>query len=102
MVQRRRKKVVWTLKAIDSRKSIFEYWNHRNRSKTYSEKLNKLFLQAIKIIVGFPESSIRTQSEKFLLKVVRDYQIIYQITDDEIVIHYIWDTRQNPLDFPIK
>jgi toxin YoeB len=99
---RKTRKIIWTKKAIQSRKSIFLYWNARNKSDVYSNKLNVLFAEAIQQVSQFPESSISSQLEFIRLKVVRDYQIIYQITDTEIIVHYIWDTRQNPQNFPVK
>lgn len=101
MVQRRRK-IIWTKKANSSRKDIFKYWNNRNKYTLYSKKLNNLFLEALKMISEFPDTAVQTQRETIRLKVVRDYQLIYQVTETEIILHYIWDTRQNPDDCPIK
>jgi toxin YoeB len=33
-------KIFWTSTAIKQRNYIFEYWNERNKSKSYSQKLN--------------------------------------------------------------
>lgn len=99
---RRSRKIVWTVKAVQSRKDIFDYWNNRNKSKEYSRKLNKLFMEALKLIASFPLSTVATQKEEIRLKLVSNYQLIYEITDSQIILHYIWDTRQNPKDFPIK
>jgi hypothetical protein len=33
-------KVFWTLTAKRQRDHIFEYWNKKNKSKSYSTKLN--------------------------------------------------------------
>ena len=99
---RRARKIIWTQKAIESRKSIFQYWNTRNKSTHYSKKLNKLFREALALVSKFPVSPITSQIENVRLKLVRDYQIIYEITETEIIVHYIWDSRQNPKNYPIK
>lgn len=39
------RRVIWSIEARNSRKNIFEYWNNRNKSKVYSNKLNALFIQ---------------------------------------------------------
>ena len=101
MVHRTRK-VIWTEKAIQSRKEIFNYWNARNKSSTYSKKLNRLFKEALTMVSEYPVSSISTQIEDIRLKLVLDYQLIYESTETEIIVHYIWDTRRNPVNFPIK
>ncbi len=97
----RRKKIIWSLNAIQSRKEIFNYWNERNKSTVYSKKLHLLFLDAIEIIALYPEMSIKTNIPQIRLKLVRDYYIIYTTTlSNELYIIDIWDTRQNPEKFP--
>ncbi len=39
--------IKWTEKANFERKEILKYWINRNESKTYSIKLNKLFVEAV-------------------------------------------------------
>lgn len=99
---RRARKIIWTEKAIQSRKSIFQYWNTRNKSTLYSKKLNKLFTEALVLVSKFPVSPITSQIDNVRLKLVGDYQIIYEITETEIIVHYIWYSRQNPQNFPIE
>lgn len=50
----------------------------------------------------FPESSIESDNLNIRLKNVSHFEIIYKITPTEIIVLDIWDTRQNPDDFPIK
>jgi toxin YoeB len=49
------KKIIWSLKAQNNRKEIFNYWNHRNQSNLYSLKLNLLFIEAANLIAKFPK-----------------------------------------------
>lgn len=49
------KEVVWSLRAQKERKEILEYWRLRNKSNTYSKKLNQLFKESVKIITDFPQ-----------------------------------------------
>lgn len=46
MVQRARK-IVWTLEALETKTAIFSYWNNRNKSTLYSQKLNIHFKEAL-------------------------------------------------------
>ena len=39
--------IKWSTNARNSRKSIFNYWNNRNKSRTYSNKLFILFNEAL-------------------------------------------------------
>jgi toxin YoeB len=99
---RRARKIIWTKNATLSKKELFLYWNFRNKSNTYSKKLNIFFKEALQMVSKYPESSIATQFDTLRLKLVRDYQLIYEITETEIIVHHVWDTRQNPVNFPIK
>lgn len=48
------KKLIWSKQALQDRKDILDYWINRNKSKTYSIRLNNLFIDAIKIIAEHP------------------------------------------------
>ena len=49
------KKVIWSIRAQNDRKNILEYWKNRNKSSTYSKKLDQQFKEAINIIKDFPQ-----------------------------------------------
>ncbi len=102
MVQRRRRKIEWTVNAILTKKSIFRYWNSRNKSTVYSQKLNQLFTIRLRTIESAPEASISISKENIRAILVRDYYLIFEITELNIKVLDIWDTRQNPQNFPIK
>ena len=96
------RRLIWSIEARNSRKSIFDYWNNRNKSKVYSRKLNLLFNTNLKILIQLPESGKPTFREDVKFIIVSHFEVIYKITPNEIVVLDIWDTRQNPKDFPIK
>jgi toxin YoeB len=58
------KKLIWSKQALQDRKDILDYWINRNKSKTYSIRLNNLFIDAIKIIAEHPNIGIATQPLK--------------------------------------
>lgn len=90
------KRLVWTKQSIETKQSIFNYWNKRNHSKIYSRKLNGLINEACLYILQYPNAGKPTDFTNVRLKVVRDYIIVYEILENEIVILDVWDTRQNP------
>ncbi len=90
------KEVIWSLKAQESRKDILTYWNNRNKSNIYSIKLNQLFKETIHLITVFPHSGRLTDIENIRFRFVRDYIIVYEESQREIIILLIWDSRQNP------
>ena len=90
------KEVVWSLCAQKERKEILEYWRLRNKSNTYSKKLNQLFKESVKLITDFPQIGKPTDDINTRIKIVRDYLIIYEETETQIQILTIWDSRQDP------
>lgn len=96
------RRLIWSIEARTSRKNIFDYWNNRNKSKVYSNKLNLLFKENLLIVSKLPEFGNPTKNDDIKFIIISHFEIIYQITEFEIVVLDIWDTRQNPDNFPIK
>jgi toxin YoeB len=90
------RKIIWTTRAQSNRLKIFEYWNNRNKSNTYSRRLNELFKESVKIISRYPLIGKPTTEENVRIKIVRDYLLFYEIREEIIIILMIWDSRQNP------
>lgn len=93
------KKIIWSLKAQVNRKEILTYWNNRNKSNTYSIKLNILFKEAVILISKFPEVGRLTDIENVRVRLVKDYMIVYETSSNNIYILLIWDGRRNPDKF---
>jgi toxin YoeB len=92
------RQIIWTEKAQKERIAIFTFWNIRNKSFSYSKKLDELIKESLKLICKYPLIGKRTDKENVRLKVLRYYLIIYEITEKEIVVLSLWDCRQNPKD----
>ena len=89
--------IIWSRRAQNDRIEILNYWIKRNKSNTYSKKLNILFEEAVKIISQYPHIGKPTDNLNARIKVVRDYLIIYELDDkDRLIVLTIWDSRQNP------
>jgi len=96
------KRVIWTKNAQKERKEILKYWIERNKSKTYSKKLNELFKDSINLLKLRPEIGKKTDIENVRIKIIRDYLIFYESSSDKIYILSIWDSRQDPNSLKIK
>ena len=99
---RRTRKIDWTINAVLTKRSIFQYWNLRNKSTVYSKKLNQLFIATLRTVENSPEASIAIKNENIRAILVKDYYLIFEITVSTIKVLDIWDTRQNPQNFPIQ
>jgi hypothetical protein len=98
---RGRRKIIWTIEALLTKKKLFKYWNFRNKSTLYSEKLELIFKEKLKQVALFPEASIII-SDNLRMVLIRDYYLVFNFDQHTIIVLDIWDTRQNPENFPLK
>ena len=89
-----KRKVNLTVKANKEIKQILEYSILRNKSRTFSIKLNKLILYNIGLLADHPTIGRKTDVEKVRVKIVRDYLIFYEFSGSELIILSIWDGRR--------
>src|SRR5690606_19403786 len=98
-----KRKINWTEKANFERKEILEYWINRNKSKTYSIKLNKLFIETMKRVANYPEIGRKTDfDENVRLKIVRDYLMFYEYDEKQIKVLSVWDGNRDKRKLEIK
>ena len=94
--------IIWSKDAQISRRAIFNYWNNRNKSRVYSNKLNIQFNDAVGQLSLLKEIGKPTDFKNIRLKIVSHFEIIYDLSGSKIIILDIWDTRQNPNNFPVQ
>lgn len=91
-----KRQINWTEKANFERKEILEYWINRNKSKSYSIKLNKLFIEAMKQVAQFPTIGRKTDFDKNVhLKIVRDYIVFYEYDSKKVKVLSVWDGNRD-------
>lgn len=91
------KQIIWSLRAQKDKREIFIYWSQRNKSNRYSKKLHQLFKEAIQLLREHPYIGRTTDDDSVRIKIVKEYLIIYEVTETSIIILSIWDGRQDPL-----
>lgn len=89
------KKIIWTERADKTFSSILKFYIERNGSKAYSRKLNNEILSIITIISKQPFIGIKTDQNNIRVLIKGFFKIFYQIDDDKLIIHLVWDCRQN-------
>ena len=90
-----KRKIIWTKTANLERKEILEYWILRNKSKRFSIKLNYLILQTLEVLRENPTIGRLTNVNNVRVKLIREYLLLYEFTDAELIILSIWDARRN-------
>lgn len=90
------KKVEWTEASLRDRVDIYRYWLDRNKSDSYSEKLEVLFNEAANLIGQFSQAGTETNVPYLRIKIVKHFKIYYLNQEDVIQIIRVWDTRRDP------
>ena len=98
MVARR---IIWTTSAKLQLKEIFEYFNSRNKSTSYSLKLNRIIQIELKTVLLQSNIGKKTDTINVRGLLVENYFVFYEINQKDIVILSVWDTRQNPENLKI-
>jgi plasmid stabilization system protein ParE len=93
-----KRKIIWSHRAKIRLSGILEFYAQRNKSKTYSAKLFKKISKELKLLIDQPDLGIKTEIESIRGLITGDYIIFYEYSDDKIIVHSIWDCRQNPDD----
>lgn len=95
-------KIIWSHRAKIKLYEILEFYAKRNKSKAYSAKLYAKFNKEINLLTKYPNLGIKTEIEFVRGLIIDDYTIYYESRKDMIIIHTIWDCRQNPDELIIK
>jgi plasmid stabilization system protein ParE len=97
-----KRKIVWSNRAKIRLYAILDFYIVRNKSKVYSIKLQKLISKEVNLLLKQPDLGLKTSEDTTRGLIIENYIVYYEITDDKIIIHTIWDSRQNPDNKIIK
>ena len=97
-----KRKINWTEKANLERKEILQYWITRNKSKTYSSKLNKLFIDSLAKVSESPTIGRPTEFDHVRVKIVRDYLLFYEYDETVLKVLTVWDGNREEKTLEIK
>lgn len=90
------KRIIWTSRAEQIYTGILEFYVQRNRSKSYSKKLNS---EIKKLVLLLPKHSFlgkKSSLPNIRVLIKGNFKIIYKFYPEEVVILLFWDSRQNP------
>jgi toxin YoeB len=93
-----RYKIEWSIEARLDLLDILGFYIERNKSVAYSNRLNTKIVRSIKLIGQNPLIGIKTEINSVRALITGDYQIIYEIHNQLIVVVMIWDCRRDPED----
>ncbi len=88
-------KIFWTQTAIKQRDRVFDYWNNRNKSNRYSQKLNLAIRERTELLKFQPEMGKKTNFGETRAIIMTHYSILYKMDKAKIIITGFWDNRQD-------
>jgi plasmid stabilization system protein ParE len=97
-----KRRIIWSDNANKKLFEILEYYAQRNKSKRYSIKLYNRIRNELLLLAKQPEIGIKTEIEDVRGLIVDDYVLFYEFDRNTIIVHTLWDCRQNPEDLKIK
>lgn len=97
-----KRKIIWSQRATIKLFEILDFYTNRNKSKSYSTKLYKRFAKELNLLRKQPDLGRITDVESVRGLIIEEFILFYEITEDRIIVHTVWDCRQNPEDLKIK
>jgi len=98
-----KRKIIWSHRAKIRLFEILDFYTTRNQSSAYSKKLFKKFRKELNILTKQPNIGHKTDDESVRgLVVYGKFILYYSATNDSIILHTIWDCRQNPGDLTLR
>lgn len=96
-----KRKIAWSHRANIKLFEILDFYAEKNKSATYSKKLYKKFKKELSLLLKQPEIGTKTDLEFVRGLIVEEYILFYEVTSEMIIVHSVWDCRQNPDDMRI-
>lgn len=96
-----KRKIIWSHRARIKLFQILEFYAARNQSKAYSVELNAAIKKQLSQILKQPEIGIKSEIEFVRELVFDNFIIFYEVEPTQIIVHTIWDCRQNPEELNI-
>ena len=96
-METKRKEIIWTLSAVKDLQDIYNYL--AERSVVAAKKIINQIIEAPETIAisGFTKAiAVDEYNPKYRRIISGNYKILFRVRKKFIVIHRIFDTRQNP------
>jgi plasmid stabilization system protein ParE len=91
-------KIEWSIEAKSDLFDILEFYHSRNGNTIYSKKLSSKINKSITLLSKKPLLGKQTDDQPIRALITGDYQILYEVFDNLILIVMIWDCRRDPED----
>jgi plasmid stabilization system protein ParE len=90
------KRLIWSKSASKEFLRILKYWDMRNQSSVYSQKLRKKIKETFQLICENSYLGRPTSKSGVRFTLCDNYLLYYKISENRILILSISDGRRNP------
>ncbi|HPT01098.1 MAG TPA: type II toxin-antitoxin system RelE/ParE family toxin [Bacteroidales bacterium] len=91
-------KIEWSVEAKSDLFDILEFYHSRNGNTIYSKKLYLKINKSISLLAKNPFLGKQTDDPSVRVLMTGDYQILYEVFENFLLIVMIWDSRRDPED----
>ena len=91
-------KIEWSIKAKLDLFDILEFYHSRNGNTIYSKKLSSKINKSISFLSKNPLLGKQSEDPPIRALITGEYQLLYEVFDNLILILMIWDCRRDPED----
>ena len=93
---------MWSHRARIRLFDILKFYVDRNKTNKYSVALYRTINKELRLLIKQPDLGIKTGIDTVRGFIIGDYIFFYEVADERIIIHSLWDSRQNPDELKIK
>jgi len=90
------KRLIWSYRAKKDLLEIKAFYDDRNQSTQYSDKLLRTIRRIALFIQKYPYASRATDKGNVRGVVVLGYIVFFEILDKQVLVLTVWDSRRDP------
>jgi len=86
----------WSVQSQVDIDAITDFYDCRNGTPDYSNRLIREFQEKMKSVVDLPYLGQKWGKKGFRYVIVHPFQLFYRVTKTEIIVVTVWDSRRDP------
>jgi len=97
-----KRKLIWSPQSKIELLEILEFYKKRNGNAIYSRKLYTEIMKLLELCRTYSFIGKPTDYENVRILTVDDFFIFYEVSNTELIVHTIWNSKRNPSHLKIK
>ncbi len=90
------KRIIWSARSTEQLRDILSFYKNSNKNSKYSNKIRKEITAKVELLRHQPYIG-KTVDENNVRRIhILHYHVFYEITEQKIDVHDIWDGRRDP------